>query len=132
MNLPTSVISAEALQAGYDYDANAGPRVKTKKPIKTTLKKRQRNKPLIDPSVGISITVEGRLVIEQGAEDSTMQVNSAINGTGEFLMSDGNGVFPAPGGLSANVSTYNPSLSDQLNFFSRAISTISFPYRAEL
>lgn len=113
MNLPTSVISAEALQAGYDYDVNAGSRSKAKKAEQSTQtppKKRQRNKSMIDPSVGITISAqEGRLLIAQGAVDNTIQAYSTSNG------SIGNGVAPVPSGLSTHASAYNPRPSEQPN-----------------
>ena len=110
MNLPTSVISAEALQAGYDYDVNAGSRAKAKKDEKAAPKKRERSKAIIDPEVGIVISAdERRLLIAQGAEDNTMQAYSTTT--------DGirNVAAPGPGGLSAYASTYNPRISDQSN-----------------
>ena len=124
-NLPISAITAEALQAGLDYDVNAGPREKPNKAENLSPAKRRRNRPFIDPSIGIPISAEaGKLLISKGARDSTK---------GPFLMPPGNSgpiattmarVPAAPNGLSAS---YTPSPAQQSNYlFSRPVRPPSF------
>lgn len=119
VQLPTSVISDEAIQAGRDYDPN-GNKIE-KIPKSSPARRRRGGKLAFDPYVGIPISDEAaELLIASGAPDRRNRPASVpvpvYSGVTPFRVS------PVPHGLSAHSELYNPSPVEQSNFvFSRNV-----------
>lgn len=121
-NLPTTAISAEALQAGLDYNVN-GTQTETSKKSSPT-KRRRGGKLEFDPSMGIPVTeMAADFLIASGVPDHRDVPVPASSGTAQFSISSFDGVPPVANGLSAFSTQYSPGPAQQNNFrFFRNVS----------
>lgn len=119
-NLPTTAISAEALQAGLDYNVNGTQTETSKKPSPS--KRRRGTKLEFDPSEGIPINkVAADLLVANGVPDRR-EVPPASSGAAQFSTGSFDGIPPVDNGLSAFSTLYSPSPAQQNNFrFSRNV-----------
>ncbi|MCJ1429123.1 hypothetical protein MMC29_007036 [Sticta canariensis] len=114
-NLPTTAISAEALQAGLDYNVNG---TQTETSEKSSPAKRRRGGKLeFDPSMGIPLTaMAADLLIARGVPDHRDVPVQVSSGATQFSFSSFDGVPPVANGLSALSTLYSPSPAQQNNF----------------
>ena len=127
-NLPTTAISAEALQAGLDYNVNG---TQTETSEKSSPAKRRRGGKLeFDPSMGIPLTaMAADLLIARGVPDHRDVPVQASSGATQFSSSSFDGVPPVANGLSALSTLYSPSPAPQNNFrFFRNVSPRKKPF----
>ncbi len=116
--LPTSVISAEALEAGRRWTGNGPP--KQKNPPKP-----RRGKPIIDPKKGMVISeAAAKVLITNGASDTRNKPTRAVSNAMPVVVHNPVGGNVASNAQPTKTYTFTPTPTSEANFIfpSRGVS----------
>lgn len=119
-DLPTSVISAEALEAGQRWSADGPPKQKNPPKQKSPAKPR-RGKPIIDPKKGMVVSeAAAKILIANGASDTRRKPATNAMPVIVHNPGDANG---APSAQPTKTHTFTPTPTNEANFiFTRGVS----------
>jgi hypothetical protein len=121
-DLPTSVISAEALEAGRRWSADGRPKQKNPPKQKSPPKPR-RGKPIIDPKKGMVISeAAAKVLIANGASDARKKPAANAMPVVVHNPVDANA---APSAQPTKTYTFGPTPTSEANFI---FSRVSNPY----